>query len=380
MEAYSFTAEQLYDAIFTEKEDFLLVDVRNNEEFGKFSVEGPFLKQMINVPYFEFLEHEDESIKKVPTREKIKIVCAKEGSAKYVADILLNLGFKDVGFLTGGIGTWADLLKPQLIEENDRFSLFQFIRPGKASLSYGLVCEEECFIFDPARLVNVYLDFAKSHNIKITKIFETHLQADYISGSQNLSAIAQAQIFAHKDDYGMASFKYNAVENGQTIKSANGSVDVKVIHTPGHTPGSTSYLIDDRFLISGDAVFIKSIGRPDLGGKVEEWSGFLFDTIQNVLKKIDDKVQVMPGHYMDWSEMTSEGLFIDSLGHIMETNNKIYSLEDVKAFTAFIKENMRPQPGVYAEIRKVNAGLLDPPEDEQIIMDIGKNECAATKV
>ena len=152
MGMYAYTAEQLYDSIFTSSTDFILLDVRNNEEFGKFAIEGPFLKQTINIPYFEFLEFEEESIKKVPAGKKIKIVCAKEGSAKFVADILINAGFEDVGYLTDGIGTWADLLKPVLIEENEHFSLYQFIRPGKASLSYSLVCGDECFIFDRSRI------------------------------------------------------------------------------------------------------------------------------------------------------------------------------------------------------------------------------------
>jgi glyoxylase-like metal-dependent hydrolase (beta-lactamase superfamily II)/rhodanese-related sulfurtransferase len=378
MEAYSFTAEQLYDEIFSESDRFILLDVRNNEEFEKFSVEGPYLHEMINVPYFEFLEFEEDSIKKVPAGEKIKIVCAKEGSAKYVAEILLNSGFKDVGYLAGGIGTWADLLKPVLIEKNDRFELYQFIRPGKASLSYGLVCGRECFIFDPARLIDVYLGFAAQKNAKITTVFETHLQADYISGSRKLAAENSAGIIAHKGDFGIAVFEYLAVEDGQVIELSAGTVAVKTIHTPGHTPGSTSYLVDNRFLITGDAVFIKSIGRPDLGGQVEEWSNLEFDTLRNVLKPMNGNIRILPGHYMDWSEMAADGKFMESLAVIMKNNRRIYDITDAQVFTDFIRANMRQQPEVYARIRQVNAGLLEPDGEEQKIMDIGKNECAAS--
>jgi glyoxylase-like metal-dependent hydrolase (beta-lactamase superfamily II) len=378
MEAYLFTAEQLYDDIFFKSEEFILLDVRNDEEFDKFAVEGPFLQKMINIPYFEFLEFEEDSIKKVPVGQKLKIVCAKEGSAKYVADILLDNGFENVGYLTGGIGTWADLLKPVLIEKNKQFSLYQFIRPGKASLSYGLTCGNECYIFDPARTTDRYLDFAGDQSLSITKSFETHLQADYISGSQKLVKDTNADIIGHEGDFGMAVFDYIAVKDGQIIQPSNKAVKIKVVHTPGHTPGSTSYLVDDRFLISGDAVFIKSIGRPDLGGKVEEWSKLLFNTIQNVLKPMDKQIQVLPGHYMGWSEMTQDATFIDSLGHIMAINSEIYGIGEVEAFTEFIKDNMRKQPEVYAKIREVNAGLLNPDEGEQKTMDIGKNECAAS--
>ncbi|THB81307.1 MAG: MBL fold metallo-hydrolase [Desulfobacteraceae bacterium] len=378
MEAYAFSPEQLFGSVFKESGEFLLLDVRNNEEFEKFAIEGPFLTQMTNIPYFEFLEFEEESIAKIPRKNQIKIVCAKEGSAKYVADILTNAGFTDVGYLAGGIGTWADLLMPVEIAANEKYSIFQFIRPGKASLSYGLICADECFIFDPARTIDSYLDFSAQHGTRITAIFETHLQADYISGSQALAEASHAPIIAHEDDYRIASFEYDALRNGQVYSPEGSGIEIKAVHTPGHTPGSTSYLIDNQFLVSGDAVFIKSIGRPDLGGKVTEWSGLLFNTIVSVLKQMDDQIRVLPGHYMDWSEMDGSGRFIDSLRHIFDNNAAIYSIDDIHTFTDFIKANMRPQPEVYAQIRQVNAGLLTPPDEEQVIMDIGKNECAAT--
>ena len=104
----------------------------------------------------------------------------------------------------------------------------------------------------------------------------------------------------------------------------------------------------------------------------------IVNTIQNVLKPMDKQIQVLPGHYMDWSEMTQDATFIDSLGHIMAINSEIYGIGDLDAFTGFIKDNMRKQPEVYATIREVNAGLLNPDEEEKKTMDIGKNECAAS--
>lgn len=379
MGIYSYTAENLFDSIFNDGDDFLLLDVRNNEDFSKFSVDGPFLKEMLNIPYFEFMEFEEESIKKVPREKKIKIVCAKEGSAKYVADILNGAGFDDIGYLSGGIGSWAELLKPVLIEKSEDFTLYQFIRPGKGSLSYGLICNGELYIFDPARMRQFYFDFAETNHLNITKLFETHLQADYISGSRKIQELSRAQVVANGNDFSIAKFDYYDISDGEEILCKNSKTTVKAIHTPGHTPGSTSYLVDNRYLITGDAVFIKSIGRPDLGGKVDEWSAILFDTIQNKLKKIDRNITILPGHYMEWSELSSKGIFLESLKVIMDNNRDIYNIKSLEEFKKFIKSNMRKQPEVYAEIRKVNAGLLEPSEEDQKIMDVGKNECAASK-
>ena len=101
MELQAYRAEDLFEWVTGEGHDFTLLDVRNNEEFGRFKVEGPHQIKMINVPYMEFIEKEDESVAQVqiPKEESIRIVCAKEGSAKYVGEILVNHGWKDVRYL-----------------------------------------------------------------------------------------------------------------------------------------------------------------------------------------------------------------------------------------------------------------------------------------
>jgi hypothetical protein len=81
---------------------------------------------------------------------------------------------------------------------------------------------------------------------------------------------------------------------------------------------------------------------------------------------------------MDWREANSSRIFSDTLGNIKNKNSDIYGISSQAAFVEFIKDNMRPQPEVYAEVRKVNAGLLEVDAEEQEIMDLGKNECAAS--
>ncbi len=93
MELQSYRAEDLFEWVTSEGQDFTLLDVRNNEEFGRFKVEGPHLSKMINIPYIEFIEKEDESVAQVqiPKEESIRIVCAKEGSAKYMVRFWLKM-------------------------------------------------------------------------------------------------------------------------------------------------------------------------------------------------------------------------------------------------------------------------------------------------
>jgi glyoxylase-like metal-dependent hydrolase (beta-lactamase superfamily II) len=379
MTIQSFTAQNLFDWLIN-KETFLLLDVRNEEEFGRFKVEGPYPFDMINVPYMEFIEHEEESVAKVPKGRKLRIVCAKEGSSKYVGEILIEHGHEDVAHMLVGIKAWGNLLVPIRVASGDTYELYQFRRPGKASCSYGLLCNQEMMVFDPAKNVDAYRAFAEVHGCDIVKTFETHRQADYISGSPMLQRKLNTEIMAPPDDFKGAAFDYTAVTDGSIFGFNSKGPEVKAIHTPGHTPGSTSYLIDDRFIVSGDTIFIYSIGRPDLGGMAEEWSRMLFKTMTEKLLTLDDAILALPGHYMDWEEANEDLIFTASLGKIKEINKDIYGIRNEDDFYAFIKSNMRKQPDEYARIREINAGLETVDEEQADIMDLGKNECAASKM
>ena len=373
----SYSADDLF-SFLTQKEDIIVLDVRNEEDFGRFSVEGPFPFDMVNVPYFDFMEEEDASVAKVSHDKPVKVVCAKEGSAQYVGEILMNHGFKDVAFLTGGIKTWGNMLTPKRINpESDDYALYQFIRPAKASCNYGLLYKGEMVNFDPSRNYDFYHSFADSQNVKIVRTFETHLQADYISGSKKIADVTGAEIMANVGDFKDASFQYSGVKDGESYSVGGDGPEINVLHSPGHTPGSTSYIIDDKYFITGDTVFILSVGRPDLGGKAEEWSVMLFDTLTNKVQNLDKKLKVLPGHFMEWNEANDSLLFVENLGEVIHRNAGVFKIATPENFTQYIKDNMRKSPEIYGEIRKVNVGWLDVDMNEADIMDLGKNECVA---
>jgi len=377
MSIFDYQADELYRWV-TENVDFVLLDVRNAKDFSRFKVEGPHKIKMLNVSYFDFMEIEDECIAKLPAKDtKIRIVCAKEGSAQFVAEILEKHGFTDVGYLAGGIKSWGNLLVPRLLNPGENYELYQFIRPGKGSCSYGLIYEKELILFDPSRNSDFYLNFAKSKECKIISTVETHLQADYIAGSRVISEKTGASFYANKNDFSGAQLDYAALEDGQEIGFKNDGPSVRVQFAPGHTPGSTMYVIDNSYIVTGDIIFIKSIGRPDLGGKVEQWSDALFETIRRV-GGMEGSLTVLPGHFIDWSEANSELTFTESLQKTRDLNKSIYAIDDPADFLNFIKSNMREQPPEYATIRLVNANLKQVDDEQAEVLDLGKNECAAS--
>jgi glyoxylase-like metal-dependent hydrolase (beta-lactamase superfamily II)/rhodanese-related sulfurtransferase len=373
---FKYTAEELF-AWISDKPDFVLLDVRNEKEFANWFVEGPALFPYINMPYFNFMEDLEESLALIPAGEKIRIICAKEGSAQYVAEQLAENGFEDVGYLEGGIVSWGNCLAARLVTETSSYKLFQVIRPGKAACSYLLISGAEAMVFDPSRNIDFYIDFAKKHGAHIIKTFETHRQADYIAGSINMARRINAEIMVKKEDFLGSDFQFTEINDNVTFPFTGNGPEVKAIHTPGHTMGSTSYFIDGTFLLSGDTVFINTSGRPDLGGKSAEWSRYLYLTLTLKLRSLSDDVQILPGHYTTWGEANSDGLFMERLGTLRKTN-VAFQLPNELKFAEFIEANLRPQPGIYIKIRRINGGWLTVDEDEANTMDLGKNECGAS--
>ncbi len=376
MSAFLYTAAELYNWLTTQQE-FVVLDVRNTKDFTRFQVEAPFPFEMQNISYFDFMEIEEECVAKLNKDKAVRVICASEGSAKFVAEILESNGFNDVGYLEGGIKSWGNLLVPVLLNKGEDFELYQFIRPGKASCSYGLASGGELMLFDPSRDISFYQNFAKEKGYTLLRTCETHLQADYIAGSRLLQAATGVEVAANENDFSGAQFPYTKLQDGQTLPFSQGGPEVKVMFTPGHTPGSTSYMIDNRFFITGDTVFLQSVGRPDLGGKVDEWSDKLFATLQKI-QQLDPNIIVLPGHYISWKEANDNLAFAAPLSEAIGHNKGIYSIDNTKDFLAFIKSNMREQPKEYAVIRKINANLEQVDDDKAEELDLGKNECAAS--
>jgi len=377
MSANPYSPQELFDSI-CDHEECLVLDVRNEKDFGRFKVEGPEICHMQNIPYFDFMETEDVCVKKIKENKSIRVVCAQEGSAKYVCEILEKRGFNVKGYLEGGIKSWGNLLVPKTVHKDKDYEIIQFIRPGKASCSYGLIKGTEMMLFDPSRNTEFYINFAKNRGCTIVKTFETHLQADYIAGSRVISEKTGAEFVGNENDFKGAKFVYKAAKDNETFSFSDGLPIVQAVHTPGHTPGSTCYIIDEKFVVSGDTIFIRSVGRPDLGGKAEEWAILLYNTL-NKIKKWNEKLQILPGHFMNWDEANKDLVFLKSLDEIIQINKGIFNIDNENDFIKFIKDNMRQQPEEYAKIRLVNANINEVTDEEAETLDLGKNECAATQ-
>lgn len=226
-----------------------------------------------------------------------------------------------------------------------------------AHAAYYLENNGEAAIFDPLREVQPYIDRAKKDNAKIKYVFETHFHADFVSGHLDLVKNAGAEIVFGPT--AKPGYKAITAEDNQIFKVGNYSV--KVIHTPGHTMESTTYLLIDENgkehgIISGDTLFIGDVGRPDLAQHViadlteEKLAGHLYDSLRNKIMPLSDDLIVYPNHGAGSAcgkNMSKETT--DTLGHQKQVN---YALNPKLTKEQFIKEiltGLVPPPGYFPQ-------------------------------
>jgi len=218
--------------------------------------------------------------------------------------------------------------------------------------AYYIESNGEAVVIDPLREVQPYIQKAERSNAKIKYVFETHFHADFVSGHVDLAKATGATIV-----YGPTAnpdFKAHIATDGEELKLGN--VTFKVLHTPGHTMESSSYLLKDEngkdvAIFTGDTLFIGDVGRPDLAQKVaadltqEKLAGHLYDSLRNKIMPLADDLIVYPAHGAgsacgkNMSKETS-----DTLGHQKATNYALRANMTKEEFTKEVLTGLTAPP------------------------------------
>lgn len=367
------TAKELAQKVIS-KEDLFILDVRNENAFEDWKVDGVNF-EYLNIPYFDLLDGVEDVLTQLPSDKELLVVCAKEGSSVMVAEMLVEEGVS-ASYLSGGMKAWSEYLEPVKIDDlKEGGELYQFVRLGKGCLSYMVLSGTEAVVIDSARMIDPYLKLAEDNGATITNVLDTHLHADHISGGREIARKTGAAYWLPPKDIEEAAFEFNPLEEGTSIKVGESRINVNALYTPGHTIGSTSFIIDEAYLLSGDILFVDSIGRPDLAGKAEDWVGDLRSSLYNTYKKLPKELTVLPAHFMIVDELNDDGSVAEKLGVLFENNHGL-NIESEEEFRSTVTKNLPPQPNAYQNIRQTNMGKLDPDKDEQREMEIGPNRCA----
>ncbi|KQB99723.1 rhodanese-like domain-containing protein [Pedobacter sp. Hv1] len=237
-----------------------------------------------------------------------------------------------------------------------------------AEAAYYIESNGEAAIIDPLREVSPYLKKAEQNNVKIKYIFETHFHADFVSGHVDLAEKSGATIV-----YGptaKTNFETHIAKDNEVFKI--GEITITTLHTPGHTPESTTYLLKDAdgkdyCIFSGDTLFIGDVGRPDLAQQgeltMEDMAATLYDSLHNKILTLADDVIVYPAHGAGSAcgkNMSKETF--DTLGHQKEVN---YALK-ASSKEQFIKEvtdGILPPPQYFAKNAAMNKGGYESIDD-----------------
>lgn len=355
--------------------ELFILDVRNEADYMDWKIEGKNVSS-VNKPYFDLLEGVEEIIDELPRNKEIVVACAKEGASIFIAEQLREAGVENVSYLAGGMKAWSEYVKPIFVGDlKNGGSIYQFNRVGKGCLSYMVLSNGEAAVIDAVRTTEVYESFAKEQGVTITNVLDTHLHADHISGGRKLAEKVKGTYWLPPKDAEEVMFVYEPLVDGTVITVGTTKIEIQAIYSPGHTIGSTSFVVDDTYLLSGDILFVDSIGRPDLAGKAEDWVSDLRNTLYNRYQNLSQQLIVLPAHYSKVSELDENGAAWAILQNLFEENAGL-NIEDEAEFRKTVTENLPPQPHAYQEIRQANMGKIAPNEEEQREMEIGPNRCA----
>ena len=350
-------------------EPVTVLDVRPEDQRAEWRIPGS-----IHFDAYEALKAKDPSAMEgldLPGRVPVVTVCGAGKTSAIAAEQLRDRGLQAVS-LEGGMKAWSLAWNTAEVPvEGSRARVVQVRRTGKGCLSYIVESEGEAVVIDPALEPEGYLEIVDDRGWKITGVLETHIHADHLSRSRRLAEQA-GEVPLYLPEQDRVSFAFTPVRNENVVEV--GAAKLKALSTPGHTLESTSYLLDDRALFTGDTLFVEGVGRPDLEAspKVKRSRAqALYHSLRHLLDLPPETV-ILPGH-------TSEPVPFDekpisgTIAQVREGVEALGASED--AFVERILEQLPPAPSNHHRIVKLNeeGGL---PEEELTELEAGANRCA----
>lgn len=354
-----------------EPNGFYLLDVREADEFKDWNISGS-----VNIPLSKLASNK-ESINEIPKDRTVVTICP-HGNRSMIAKYLLERYGFNVSNLEGGLKSWNTSLEDSYKEfsiDNGRVRLYQIRRVGKGCMSYILESEGEAAVIDPVYPTEYYISKVSDMGAEITKVFDTHQHADHISAAKDLAAKTGGNLFlSGYEEYDQI---FNPLYHGALEKI--GAIELNVLHTPGHTDGSLSFLVKGdnlSLLITGDTLFVDGVGRPDLRDKSREFADKLYETLHSKILPLSDTVLVLPSHsdkYTRAGQISSVDL------GWLKRNSELLRLDKHDFIEKVVSQTMvMITPPNYKQIISINSGRSPIPQTSSDLfeLELGPNRCA----
>ena len=354
-------AAELARRLGTDHEPFVL-DVREPDEVAEWAIPAS-----VNIPLGQL----PDRVAELPVDREVVVVCGAGGRSARAAELLAGRDLQ-VENLRGGMAAWGKVYDHVTVD-GDQVRIVQVRRRGKGCLSYVIGAGDEAFVVDPAIDIDVYRDVAAEHGWRITRVFDTHLHADHLSGARALAARTGATLHLSPDD--TFDFPFEPIRDDERFRLGDEvEVSVAALHSPGHSQGSTVYFVDDRFALTGDTLFVDSVGRPDLAERTEEFAHNLYRSLhERILARPDDTL-VLPGHYGDRVLVRLDEPVGARLGDLRTSLEPLGFDKDV--FVEWAAAHVTERPPNYVEIIKANMGRSDLAQSTLEQLELGPNRCS----
>ncbi len=349
----------------------VLVDIRSRDDFEDWHIPGS-----IQIDVYDTLREDPDAAKAafrdLPKDTEIVTVCGIGMVSRTATDVLRDMGFEALTLEEGMVG-WSQVHVAAEVPIDISGTLVQVARPGKGCLSYVLVSDSQAAVFDASQYPTEYEAVLEDYDAELVGVYETHAHADHLSGGHALAEQFGVPYHLHADD--AIAIEAEPIDDGDTFQI--GDVGIKVVHTPGHSPGSVTYDIEGEALLTGDTLFHGSVGRVELGAAVgladdepEQNAETLFESLQRLLEYEGDPV-VLPSH----DPGSPNPPVTASLSEVRERNPDLGL--DRSAFIAQLASNIPEQPPNVEQIKRANVGLEEIEDADRTSIELGPNRCAA---
>ena len=309
----------------------------------------------------------------------VAVICGHGNSSKQATAFLRERGFEAYS-VTGGMAAWDTLYLPRPLAPTASIEhVIQVDRVGKGALSYVLVSDGDAIVVDPGRHLEPYDALLRELGATAAAVVETHMHADYLSGARAAAARWHVPHFIHPDDARSpyddtpGRLAYQPLAEGDTI--AFGRATLRAMHVPGHTLGSVALVAAETLALTGDFLFVQSVGRPDLGGQRDAWTSRLWASLERARREWPGDLLVLPAHYAGEGERRADRSVAARFDVIAATNEAV-AIGDAAAFRAWVARHSSAAPASYRTIKLANLGLVDVPEREMEVLEFGANQCA----
>jgi len=365
--------------LFDEGAPIQIMDVRAPERVERNRIDLVPPDRFRNIPGSQLVKHTTLDGTGLDPDLPVVVICGRGQDSRTLTLHLERMGL-DARSLAGGMAVWMRLTVPRELDAPEGLDrLVQFDRMGKGCLGYLLISGEEAFIVDPPLDFGAYLETLEASGARLVGVADTHVHADYISGGPDLARRFGIPYYLHPADavYPYDGRKgpldFHAISDGDAVEL--GATTIQVTHTPGHTEGSVTYLVEERVALTGDFLFVESVGRPDLAGKEQEWARGLWSSLTRAIREWSDGLAVYPAHYAAETERRMGRAVGSPFGTLLR-ENEILKIQDPEVFYHEILKQRASFPEAYRKIKAINVGLAPVVESEVEELEVGRNECA----